>query len=103
MRPFAILRVLEIEAVWLTMLGVALGVAAGAVLVVVLGVVGIPLGDAGALLQRFHMPDRIYPALSRDAVLLGPLIMFAAIPLAALLPALRILRLRPVLAMREDA
>jgi len=101
MRPVAILGMLEIEALWLTTLGVAIGVAIGTTLVLVLGVVGIPIGDAGELLQRFHMPDRMYPALSTEVMVTGPVIMFVVIPLAALLPALRILRLRPVMAMRE--
>lgn len=101
MRPVGILGMLEVEALWLTSLGVATGVAIGTTLVLVLGVVGIPLGEAGAMLQRFHMPDRMYPALSARILLTGPIIMFAVIPLAALLPALRILRLRPVLALRE--
>jgi len=104
MKPGRILQMVQIEALCLTALGVAIGLLLGAAIVLYVGHVGIPLGGAGAqLLQSFHLPDRLYAAMSRDGLLLGPILMFVAIPLAALIPSMRILKLHPVDAMRDGA
>ncbi len=66
--------------------------------------VGIPLGQAvGELAQRFHLPDRIYPASAMPTLLFAPLLMLFATQLAALIPALTLRRLAPVDALRVRA
>jgi putative ABC transport system permease protein len=104
MRPGGIVVELQVEAALLALLGSAIGVALGGALMGILQHVGIPLGEAvGELARRFHLPDRVYPAIDVSALLLGPLLMLAATQLAALIPALKIRVLNPVDALRMGA
>ena len=65
--------------------------------------VGISLGEQGGeLMRRFHMPERMYPALLPVALVAPPLLMLAATQLAGLIPALHVLRLQPVEALRAE-
>jgi len=104
MRPAGIIGVLQIEAAWLALLGVAIGLVIGGAVMTATHHVGIPLGQmAGELARRFHLPDRIYPPLNTSAMLIAPLLMLLATQLAALIPALRIRTLVPVAALRVGA
>ncbi len=101
MRPRGIVAVLQLEAAALTLLGAVIGVTVASSLMGVLAHVGIPLGETvGDLARRFHLPDRIYPALDVRTVLFAPLLMLFATQFAALIPALRIRKLVPVDALR---
>lgn len=103
MKPLRVLGMLELEAVWLTLFGVAIGGALSVVLVVALAAVGIPLGaDVGAVFASLNMPDRIYPSLSLPTLFGGALAMLLIVPLAGLLATLRVLRLSPVAALRAQ-
>jgi ABC-type lipoprotein release transport system permease subunit len=104
MRPAGIISVLLIEAAWLALLGAGLGLVLAVAVMSLTQQVGIPIGEmAGELARRMHIPDRIYPALNVDAMLLAPLLMLLATQFAALIPALRIRRLVPVDALRVGA
>lgn len=103
MRPRAIVAMLELEAVWLAVVGVGLGLLVSTALVLAVAQVGIPLPDVGEVLRQYHLPDRIFPSLSTSAMVEGAVLMCIAVPLAGLLPALRIVRLAPVTALRSDA
>ena len=101
MRPGAIVGQLCLEARWLSLLGVALGLVVAAALVSVLAVTGMPLpGDAAEMLARYNMPDRMYPAFSTGAAAVSALVMIIGAQLAVLVPALRVRRLTPVQALR---
>jgi ABC-type lipoprotein release transport system permease subunit len=104
MRPAGIISVLLIEAAWLALLGAAIGLVLGVGVMTLTQHIGIPIGEmAGELARRMHIPDRIYPAINIDALLLAPLLMLFATQFAALIPALRIRRLVPVDALRVGA
>jgi putative ABC transport system permease protein len=104
MRPVGIIGVLQIEAAWLALLGAAIGLTVGGALMVVTQHVGIPIGQmAEEVARRYHMPDRIYPALDVGTMVLAPVLMLVATQMAALIPALRIRRLVPVDALRVGA
>jgi ABC-type antimicrobial peptide transport system permease subunit len=93
---------LELEALWLALLGVALGALLAWPLVAWTSAVGLPLGEsAGIMLRRFHLPDRMYAALDAAAFLEPMLLMTAATLVAALLPALRVRRLSAVEALHR--
>jgi ABC-type lipoprotein release transport system permease subunit len=101
MKPGAISAQLQLEALWLALLGIALGGLLSVLFILPLTRLGIPLpADAGELLAQYNMPDRMYPAFSFTAAWLAALIMLVGTQLAALLPGLRIRRLRPVNALR---
>jgi ABC-type lipoprotein release transport system permease subunit len=101
MRPGAILVQLQLEAIWLWMLGIAVGIGTAFLLIGALTFSGIPLpADAAELMQGFHLPDRLYPGYSWDATWVGVITMFVATQVAVLVPALRLRRLRCVEALR---
>jgi ABC-type antimicrobial peptide transport system permease subunit len=49
---------------------------------------------------RYNLPGEMYPSVTFGTLLLGPSVVFIFCLLAAIYPALRLLRLRPVEAMR---
>jgi putative ABC transport system permease protein len=103
MRPGAIIRQLMVEALWLCVLGVGLGAGISFMMISILGQVGIPLpADAAELVAKYNMPDRLYPAFSLYAALVGAAVMLIGTQLAALVPALRIRNMRPVDAVRAQ-
>ena len=66
-----------------------------------LGVTGVPLPiDPSDIISPYNIPDRLYPEFSWPSAAMGVVILFAGTQLAALVPALRIRRMRPVDARR---
>jgi ABC-type antimicrobial peptide transport system permease subunit len=63
--------------------------------------VGLPLpADAGEILARYNMPDRMFPEFSWPAALIATLVMFAGTQVATWISVLRIRHLQPVKALR---
>ena len=54
------------------------------------------------LAEQIMLQTRMYPALSTNVFVQAPLIMLAGTLLAAWIPALRVRRMRPVDALREE-
>ncbi|MEM8767929.1 MAG: FtsX-like permease family protein, partial [Pseudomonadota bacterium] len=103
MKPRRIIFMLQWEALFVSLLGIALGLVLAVGLTLWLMDVGIYLGEAiQEYAQQFYMPERMYPALSLEALLVSPVVLIIGTQLAALLPALRIRRLKPVEALRGD-
>ena len=104
MRPKGIIVMLQVEAGLMCLLGIAIGLAVSMVLVVYLGEVGIPLGDQmGDLMRQYQIPERFYPALTSSGLVPAPVLMFIALQLAALIPAMRVRHMNPAEAMRAEA
>ncbi len=102
MRPWRLVLMLELEALWLALLGVALGALCALPLVAWIAQVGLPLGEsAGVMLRRFHLPDRMYTALDAAAFVEPMALMIAATLVAALLPSLRVRRLTAMEALHR--
>ncbi len=101
MRHRTIVGQLCLEAFWMTVVGVGLGLAASGVLVGVLTATGVPLpAEAAEALARYNLPNHVYPAFSVSAAVVATVVMFAGTQAAVLVPALRIRRLEPVEALR---
>jgi putative ABC transport system permease protein len=101
MRPRLIMGQLSLEALLLALVGTLLGLALSGVLLSALATWGLPLpAEATELLNRYNMPERMYPRFNAGAALAAALIMVLGTQLAALVPAARIRRMRPVLALR---
>ncbi len=101
MRPTAILVMLQWEAFFLWLIGAAVGGVLACGLIFWLSSTGIYLGEQMQdYAQQFYMPARLYPGFSLEVLTLAPLTMLLGSQLAALLPSLRIRRLRPVEALR---
>ena len=100
MRPSRLARLVAMETGLLGLLGLVLGIALGALLTAYLGHVGFTYPGMDDMAARFHLPARMYPRVNLLSLCWGPTRVFVGAMLAALYPALRLLRLRPVAAMR---
>lgn len=104
MRPGRIMAQLSLEALFLAVVGVAIGMTLCLAVLLPLSEFGIPLpADATELLKAYHIPERMYPSFSTGAATAAATIMVLGTQVASLVPALRIRRMRPVDALRADA
>jgi len=103
LRPRAVFALVMIESIQLTLLGIAVGFAIGVPLVLWLSSHPIPItGEAArASIELFDLEPMLVFKLGRDSLLTLPLLLFAVGMLAALPPAIRASRGRPVDALRE--
>ena len=108
MRPWQIIGQIQLEALLLSLLGVAGGLIAGGLFVSYLADVGIPLplddfgGEQITAQMYLGSMDRIYPTLSLLSVSMAPLTMMLGTQAASLLSMMRIRRIRPVNALRSE-
>lgn len=101
--PRAIWRMLQLEALWMSLLGVAIGLGLSGGIMAALADVGVGLGeDYGQILAQFNMPDRLYPSFSYGAAFAMSAVMIVAVQLAVILPARRIRRLNVIDSLREQ-
>lgn len=104
MRPARIMLMLQWEALLMWAMGAAAGLLLAGALIAWLADTGIYLGaDMERLASQMYMPARLYPVFAWEALLTAPLVMLAGTQLAAVLPSLRIRRIRPVDALRVAA
>lgn len=102
LRPRAVFALVLIESVQLTLLGIAIGFAIGVPLVLWLSGHPIPITGEGARasIELFDLEPLIVFALGRDQLVTLPLLLIAVGLLAAIAPAFRASRGRPVDALR---
>ena len=103
MRPNAIIGMLTIEAACVWVLGAALGMAVCIATVLPLNAVGIPLAElTDVSFAQLMVPESLYPEISARGLLLAPAVMLAGTLVGVLVPALRVRRMHPVAALREE-
>jgi ABC-type lipoprotein release transport system permease subunit len=101
MKPGRIMGQLAMEAFFLALVGGVVGISLSAAFLLPLSEFGMPLpASATEALNQYNLPDRMYPRFSNGAAIASVLIMLIGTQLAAFIPALRILRMRPVEALR---
>ena len=100
MSPARLARLVAMETLLMSGLGLALGVLLGALLTVYLSYAGFSYPGMDEMAARFNMSALMYPQVSPLSLLWGPLTVFCGALLASVYPALRLLRLQPVAAMR---
>ena len=104
MRPGTIMGMLQIEAFFIWLLGIGLTFAVVGPAIYWLSEYGFYIGEAMSEVggQGLFLPDRLHAKVTAAVLLTSPLIMLAGVQIAALIPSLRILRLRAVLALRAE-
>ena len=105
MRPNAVVRMLACEAVCVWALGAAGGLLLATAVVVPLSYTGIDVAGIEGLQEmaaEAMMPTRLHPVLGVEALVEPPLVMLAGTLIAALVPALRMRRLRVIEALRAE-
>jgi ABC-type lipoprotein release transport system permease subunit len=100
MRPSAVGAMIWMELALLALLGLALGIAIGSGITLMVGHYGLEMPGAEALFAQWGLPGRLYPRLSLLSLSAGPGVMLAFILIAGIFPYRRVHRLEPVAAMR---
>ena len=99
-RPARLTRLVLAESIGMTLVGIIAGMLLGCLVTAYFMGHGINLGGASEISRQFGIPSVLYPKLTLISVTAGPLAVFVITVLAALYPALKIRRLKPVEAMR---
>ena len=106
MRPNAIIGMLTIEALGMWAIGTAIGLALCVATVLPLNVVGVQVGALAEgvddIYRQLMIPDSLRPELSSGVLLFAPSVLLVGTVLGNLVPALRVRRMRPVEALREE-
>ena len=97
--PRRLTRLLLIESLSMTMIGIVTGIILGCIITWYFQVHGIDISGTSELLSQYGISGRIHPKLSMPSAIIGPAVVLLITFLAALYPALKIRRLRPVEAM----
>lgn len=97
--PGRLTRLLLIESMSLTMVGIIAGIMVGGLITWYFQAHGIDISGTSELLSQFGISGRIYPKLSLLSALSGPGTVLLITFLAALYPAFKVRRLHPVEAM----
>jgi ABC-type lipoprotein release transport system permease subunit len=97
--PRRLTKILLLESMTITLIGIIAGIGIGVALTAYFQVYGIDFADGSELLSQFGITGRMYPKLSFLSITIGPFMVLFFTFFAALYPALKIRRLRPVDAM----
>lgn len=102
LKPRRLAQLVLLETGLMAGLGWAIGIVLGLLIALYLARAGLTFPGMEAYAEKFNLEARMYPQVSLFAVLIGPSIVFAASLLAALYPALRLLRLTPMKALQAS-
>jgi ABC-type lipoprotein release transport system permease subunit len=94
--PARLATLVMLESVFLTLLGLAIGIIVGGGIAVYYHFAGFSFPGMEEIYAQFGLPGVIHPKLSFASFTLGPAVIFVFTVLAALNPALRIRKLQPV-------
>ena len=93
-------RLVILEAAIMGVLGLLLGALLGGLFTYWFSVNGFAYPGMEEMAAKFNLPARFFPQVSPLSLLIGPAVVFLFSIIAALYPALRLHKLRPVEAMR---
>jgi ABC-type lipoprotein release transport system permease subunit len=97
--PRRLTKILLIESMAMTAIGIIAGILFGIGITYYFQINGIDFSGGSDLLNQFGITGRMYPKLSFLSVSIGPFMVLFFTFIAALYPALKVRRLRPVEAM----
>ena len=94
--PTRLTKILFIESVSMTMIGIVIGIFLGSVITWYFQIHGIDISGASELLNQYGISGRLYPKLSLVSAVSGPCVVLLITCLSALYPALKVRKLSPV-------
>ena len=94
--PGRLTRLLLMESLGLTIVGIAIGMLAGVLITYYFQSYGIDVSGASDLLSQFGISGRLYPRLGPLSVTIGPSAVLLITFVAALYPALKVRSFKPV-------
>jgi ABC-type lipoprotein release transport system permease subunit len=97
--PRRLTKILLIESVSMTLTGILAGIVLGSLLTLFFESYGIEFEGTSELMSQFGISGRMYPKLSIFSATIGPALVLFITFWAALYPALKIRKLRPVEAL----
>ncbi len=100
LKPWRLGRLVLLETAIMGTLGLVLGALLGGLITSYFAINGFSVPGMEEMAAKFNLPGRIYPQVSVMTLVLGPAVVFVFTMLAALYPAQRMQRLRPVEALR---
>jgi ABC-type antimicrobial peptide transport system permease subunit len=100
LKPWRLGRLVLLETAIMGALGLLLGALLGALITSWFTVNGFSIPGMEEMAAKFNLPGRVFPRVSAVTLVLGPAVVFLFTMLAALYPAQRMQRMRPVEAMR---
>ncbi len=100
MKGRQIMLMFLLEAVVLALMGIALGIVLGTIIVVVISQTGIPIGDLGDITGDFAIGSSLYTKFVPIEIFFLSLATLIIILLAAVIPARYASKLEPVAALR---
>lgn len=98
-RPGRLMRILVMESLGMTVIGVLAGIVAGSLITWYFQVNGFVISGAEEMMRQFGLPERMYPQLSLLSIGTGAAIVLVLTCLTALYSAFRVRRLKPVQAL----
>ena len=99
-RPRRLAGLVMLETALMALIGLGIGLFLGWLVSLYFNWHGFSYPGMSEIAERYNLPGAMYPSITLGTMLLGPVVVFGFCLLAALYPALRLFRLRPVEAMR---
>jgi ABC-type lipoprotein release transport system permease subunit len=99
-RPRRLAELIMLETALMALIGMGIGLFLGWLVALYFHANGFSYPGMDEVARRFNLPGKMYPSITLGTMLLGPAVVFVFCLLAAVYPALRLFRLRPVEAMR---
>jgi len=98
-KPSRITQLVMFESIFMTTLGIILGIGLGSLITLYFQKYGIYIAGTEDILKQYGIPDRLYPRLSLISGTAGPLVVFFITFVSSVFPAMKIRKLKPVEAM----
>jgi putative ABC transport system permease protein len=99
-RPRRLASLVLLETALMALIGLAIGLFLGWLVALYFNLNGFSYPGMQEIAERYNLAGEMYPSITFGTMLLGPAVVFVFCLLAAIYPALRLFRLRPVEAMR---